>query len=378
MADPNNTAQFLICAERYGQTFVAQTVACPTGYVFSSTELTCVHDGAPPDSHRITRDTKQCETSGPYCAGCDRMVVCALLEGRGLTAITNLSCSQIDPDMSCSRASCSTDPPTAPCDSSTSDGFQCLQKGYFPDPADCKKYHVCSDDMVHYTGSCELQFDPATESCDPPEGSPSCSPAPRECKSPNLAPVSLPSAPSYYSLCIPKPTSNRKAPYTYSLSVMRCPDGHVFDDKKLTCIRSCAGKPGRFADPDNCHNYFECSDAPGQGTKKTCPENYGFQAKRRLCVPEFMVENCAKTTTTSTPPKTSSTPAVTSTNKPNSEDSIQCRTQGKFPDKSDCTRYITCTPQYQNNVVTYTVNRKQCPLFTYFGSQSYCQFGFCK
>ncbi|KAJ9574097.1 hypothetical protein L9F63_008511 [Diploptera punctata] len=378
--DPNNSSQFLICAERYGDVFLVDTIPCPEGYIFSSSAMTCVHDGTSPISQRVSRDTKKCETSGAYCDGCDRMVVCALLNGQGLTAITNLSCSQIDPDMSCSHASCTTGSQAESCDSPSD--FQCLQKGYFPDPADCKRYHVCSDNLEHYKGECEEQFDPVTGSCDPPDGTAECKPQARECKSPNLSPASLPNAPSYYTLCIPKPTTNRKTPYVYIMSVMKCPDEHVFDDKKLICIRSCTGKRGRFQDPDNCHSYIECTDAPGEGTKKLCPNNYGYHPKRRLCLPEYMVENCSISTSTITASTisitTTSANIVNTTPKSNPpSNGFRCQTTGKFPDMTDCTKYIICTPDPQSTGVTYRLIRGQCPIFTYFGPNSSCQIGFC-
>lgn len=116
----------------------------------------------PPAGSRGTRAAEQgaCKASGPYCEGCDRLVVCANLGERGLTALTNISCSDIDPDMSCSKASCTTQPATAqPCDGADKAGaFHCLQPGFFPDPTDCKQFHVCGSDLSHFKGKQPLHW----------------------------------------------------------------------------------------------------------------------------------------------------------------------------------------------------------------------------
>jgi hypothetical protein len=71
-----------------------------------------------------------------------------------LTALTNMSCSEIDPDMTCSRASCTTQTAaTQHCEGAEQAGtFRCLQPGFFPDPADCKVFHVCGSDLSHFSG----------------------------------------------------------------------------------------------------------------------------------------------------------------------------------------------------------------------------------
>jgi hypothetical protein len=69
-------------------------------------------------------------------------------------AVANVSCSEIDPDMSCSKASCTTQQTsTEPCEGPQKAGsFRCLQAGFFPDPANCKQFHVCGNDLSHFSG----------------------------------------------------------------------------------------------------------------------------------------------------------------------------------------------------------------------------------
>ena len=102
-----------------------------------------------------------CKSSGPYCENCDRLVVCVNMGENVLTALTNMSCSEINPDMTCSRASCTTQTAaTQRCEGSEQAGtFRCLQPGFFPDPADCKVFHVCGSDLSHFSGKQNVCYD---------------------------------------------------------------------------------------------------------------------------------------------------------------------------------------------------------------------------
>ena len=112
---------------------------------------------SPSTKSRVTRAAaaSTCKALGPYCDDCDRLVVCASMGDSVLTAIANISCSEIDPGMTCSKASCTTTPGTTTqrCEGSEQAGaFRCLQPGFFPDPANCTLFHVCSTDLSHYSG----------------------------------------------------------------------------------------------------------------------------------------------------------------------------------------------------------------------------------
>lgn len=147
--------------------------SCPTRQTYGHTVLQytdlhnpCVYaqcrPSRPPGGSRRTRAAEQgaCKASGPSCDGCDRLVVCANLGERGLTALTNISCSDIDPDMSCSKASCTTQPATdQSCAGADKAGeFRCLQPGFFPDPTDCKQFYACGSDLSHFKGKQTLRW----------------------------------------------------------------------------------------------------------------------------------------------------------------------------------------------------------------------------
>ncbi|PNF28002.1 hypothetical protein B7P43_G13848 [Cryptotermes secundus] len=310
--------------------------------------------------------------------------------------------------MSCSKASCTTQPTTdQPCAGADKAGaFHCLQPGYFPDPTDCKQFHICNSDLSHYKGDCDEKFDATLGTCttfDPDDktaqtvtntasgsetapntpSTQSCETLKNPCTGTNTMPVKLPSNPSYYVICIPVATKNRKEPYIYQISVAKCPEGLVFNDETVSCELSCSRKRGRFQDPDNCHSYIECS---ASGAKKTsCLDNLAFDPIRKSCVPESLVPGCQRTraieeSTTTLQATTTPQATLTSTSttaKPIPSEEFRCQATGAFPDESDCRRFITCSLVSRSDGVYFRMRRKQCPFFTYFNPRGFCQLGFC-
>ncbi|KDR21654.1 hypothetical protein L798_01890 [Zootermopsis nevadensis] len=288
--------------------------------------------------------------------------------------------------MSCSKASCTTQPTTTqPCEDSDKAGsFRCLQPGFFPDPVDCKRFHVCGSDLSHFSGECDDKFDADLGICtsvDPdnakppgPETEHQCKNLEKPCTEPNVSPVPLPTYPSYYVICIPVATKNRKSPYTYQLSVGKCPGRQVFNSETMACEFSCTGKRGRFQDPDNCRSYIECSG--NAAVKKDCPDNFAFHPDRKFCLPESMVQGCQRTRAavdadaTTTPATPTTTPTI-----PN--EGFRCQASGAFPDKSDCHKFITCSRVSRGGRVYFHMRRRQCPFLTFFNPNGYCQLGFC-
>jgi hypothetical protein len=123
---------------------------------------------SPPTKSRVTRAAaaSTCKALGPQCEDCDKLVVCANTGDRLMTAIANISCSEIDADMICVKASCTTATTTPQgetaqrCEGSGQAGaFRCLQPGFFPDPVSCKLYHVCGSDLSHFSGKRPLCSD---------------------------------------------------------------------------------------------------------------------------------------------------------------------------------------------------------------------------
>jgi hypothetical protein len=250
--------------------------------------------------------------------------------------------------------------------------------------------------FVTLSGECDDQYDADLGRCTSvdPEDKPSekkeqatppehkCQNIDNPCKGAKTAPVKFPDYPSYYVICIPVVTKSRKTTYFYQVSVAKCPGRQVFNDATRMCEMTCTGKRGRFQDPDDCHSYITCSN--GTPVKTPCPENRAFDADRKLCLPEAMVQGCQRTRSVET-----STAITTTTNQATTRSSLstttktiptvgfQCRASGAFPDESDCHRFITCSLETRSDGVYFRMRRKQCPFLTYFNPSGFCQLGFC-
>jgi hypothetical protein len=201
------------------------------------------------------------------------------------------------------------------------------------------------------------------------------------CTGTNTAPVKLPSYPAYYVVCIPVATRNRKAPYVYQISVAKCPARQLFNDETLSCELSCSGRRGRFQDPDSCRSYIECS--ADTAAKKSCPENFAFDPDRKFCLPDSMVPGCQRTRAaeeSSTASGATTPAALTSTGTTTQTiptEGFRCQTSGAFADEADCRRYVTCSRVSRGDAVYWRMRRRQCPFFTYFNRNGFCQLGLC-
>lgn len=400
---PYDNKQLLICANDHGKVIVAETVLCPEGFIASATEKTCVkgnqsQPASPPTKSRGTRAVAAgtCKMSGPYCESCDRMVICSNLGNQGLGPIANISCSEIDPEMTCSKASCTTQAPPQSCDASDQAGaFRCLQPGFFPDPNSCKLFHYCDSSLSHYSGECDDQYNADLGKCTStdPDNTPGttekpqseCKPLDNWCKGDKTTPAKLPPYPSYYVICIPVATKSKKATHFYQVSVAKCPGRQVFNDETQKCEITCTNRRGRFQDPDDCRSYIECSGG-NPAVKKSCPEKFAFDADRRLCLPESLVQGCQRTraveinTTEATTTTQATTPSSLSTTTTGVTPSVgfRCPASGIFPDESNCNRYIICSLVSRSDGVSYRMRRRRCPWFFYFNpSRRLCQFGVC-
>lgn len=255
------------------------------------------------------------------------------------------------------------------------------------------------------SGECDDQFNADLGKCtsvdpdsttpgktDPTPSPPICKSIDNWCKGANTAPVKFTNYPSYYVICIPVATKSKKSNYFYQVSVAKCPGRLVFNDDTQVCEFSCAGRRGRFQDPDNCRSYIEC--LPNNTiAKKSCPEKLAFDTDKKLCLPESLVPGCQRTRaidtnstsattitqdTTITQATTPSSLSTTTTTKTIPSVGFQCSASGFFPDESDCYRYIQCSRQSRNDGVVYRMSRRRCPWFTYFNRfRRFCQLGFC-
>uniref|UniRef100_A0A161M9G0 Chitin-binding type-2 domain-containing protein n=1 Tax=Triatoma infestans TaxID=30076 RepID=A0A161M9G0_TRIIF len=115
--------------------------------------------------------------------------------------------------------------------------FQCTAEGFFPDPFDCTKYHVCMyDDSIHDYKGLEFNcgegrgsYDATSGSCGFALNSTACTegPVPRCITSLQIG--VLKSDPSIYYIC----TEDEK---TLGPQLYKCGGGKMFDTKKVSCV----------------------------------------------------------------------------------------------------------------------------------------------
>ncbi|XP_014241416.1 uncharacterized protein LOC106662122 [Cimex lectularius] len=169
-------------------------------------------------------DKAECLKGGPMCSDCDHEAVCVDL-GFGLmfNRVEN-TCAE---GSKCVNGSCQVG---AKCNYKP---FTCSDVGSFPDPYDCRVYHVCSvKGPGQYVGlrlRCfSGSYDSSSATCGFPLTTDAClnEPVPR-CLAP-LQLGALQSDPSVYYLCVDD--GKTLAPEMY-----KCTGGRVFDESKMAC-----------------------------------------------------------------------------------------------------------------------------------------------
>lgn len=185
--------------------------------------------------------------------------------------------------------------------------FECQNAGVFPDPYDCKQYHVCSankedERMICPSGSA---YSPATKSCSLSTSNEACRKAQYTCD--NVLDMGVwPSDPNIYYICWYTSVNGEIVRYPM---LYRCQDGYEFIAN--TCMpKSSISAPGSttrketpatpittttvasplscdlatnlLANPSDCHSYFICKN--GQLENRQCPAGTYFQATTLMCV----------------------------------------------------------------------------------------------
>ncbi|XP_026273946.1 cytosolic beta-glucosidase [Frankliniella occidentalis] len=192
--------------------------------------------------------TTACPASTPYCVG----------DGQCSATPENETCRQ--------QADRATD-------------FTCVGDGYFPSPANCRKYYYCADN-VPYEYDCTpfgtTIFGAARAMCVPTTEA-TCSVA--SCTTANIGAYQQWRADrSVYFVC-----TDTDPAHAY---VADCGDDRQIDaqgDCVLTCTRE-----GRIANPDDKQQFYECVQTTTTTfvgpTAKTCPGTSVFDATTERCV----------------------------------------------------------------------------------------------
>uniref|UniRef100_T1IB10 Uncharacterized protein n=1 Tax=Rhodnius prolixus TaxID=13249 RepID=T1IB10_RHOPR len=169
----------------------------------------------------------KCVTAGYACSDCNNQAVCVGLGDGSFVQVENKCAkgSHCVEDQCVEGAKCNYR------------AFECTAEGFFPDPFDCTKYHVCMFDpakskfngLEFNCGDGRGSYDATTGSCGFPLNSTACTegPVPRCVTSLQIG--VLKSDPSIYYIC----TEDEK---TTGPQLYKCGGGKIFDTKKVSCV----------------------------------------------------------------------------------------------------------------------------------------------
>ncbi|KAK9501815.1 hypothetical protein O3M35_012475 [Rhynocoris fuscipes] len=168
----------------------------------------------------------QCAAAGFMCSDCNHQAVCI---GNGDDTYLQIE-TECPSDSHCVENQCVKG---AKCNYRE---FKCSAEGFFPDPYECTKYHVCvrdqqTNDLQTMNMECPSggSYDAATASCGYPMNSTACLEGPVPlCVSP-LQIGMLKSDPSIYYLCTESGES-------MGPELFKCAGGRIFDTKKVSCV----------------------------------------------------------------------------------------------------------------------------------------------
>ncbi|XP_013107007.1 uncharacterized protein LOC106086756 [Stomoxys calcitrans] len=215
--------------------------------------------------------------------------------------------------------------------------FECQNSGKFPDPYDCKQYHVCNETKHDERFVCPQgsAYSPATKSCSLSAHDDICYKAQYTCDNPwDMA--AWPSDPNIYYICWYTTVDGEIVRYPL---LHRCPDGHVF--KGNACV------PGGKADSDSQLPETSSSITPMSTTTPSTTRP-----------------------TTTTAPWTTTTPSTTTPSTTTTMSTSCDLGSGLKANANDCYSYYVCT---SGQLVS-----KTCPSGTYFNPTSLsCTLGGC-
>lgn len=175
--------------------------------------------------------------------------------------------------------------------------FECQNSGIFPDPYDCKYYHVCDSKNEGERSICPsgTAYSPATKTCSLSSNTDICLEPQYECKTlGKMAP--WPTDPSIYYVCHVANVAGNPVRYP---ALYSCQSGNVFVNNKcipLTTptlapppestsapeIKTCQPGSDLTVNSYDCYSYFVCANGILVSTK--CPTGTHFSQNSKSCI----------------------------------------------------------------------------------------------
>lgn len=211
------------------------------------------------------------------CASCNEVRICTQHSGVWEEKIV-FGCNSTTPYCDYATGTCSSDPSL---ECAPTDKFICMRDGAFPDPSDCKQYHVCYN-YTSYSYKCDknyYNYDSDSEQC---VYGASCYTF--SCSGKSGVKVAYGNDASIFAYCI----------YGSAYLVDRCPGNYELSSSRQACLPKCNSER-LIPDVDDCTKYYKCSKESTSSytlTHEDCPHGSGFDPIYNRCVPLSSLPEC--------------------------------------------------------------------------------------
>lgn len=174
--------------------------------------------------------------------------------------------------------------------------FECQHVGVFPDPYDCKHYHVCDSkkEDTRYICPSGTAYSPASKTCSLTPNADICLKPQYECKTIGQM-GAWPTDPSIYYVCHATFVENKQVRYPV---LYQCQNGYIFNGNKCVIyttptlapppaptavpeVKRCTPGSGLTLDKSDCYSYYVCIDGLLQSHK--CPPGTHYEDKTKSC-----------------------------------------------------------------------------------------------
>uniref|UniRef100_A0A182WMK3 Chitin-binding type-2 domain-containing protein n=1 Tax=Anopheles minimus TaxID=112268 RepID=A0A182WMK3_9DIPT len=235
------------------------------------------------------------QSPGIFCSDCNTVAVCVKIGNswetywvESCSQTAGLYCNEFDGGCSDSLGSCN---PTR------EGGFECNTPGVFPDPYNCRLYHMCflngNNPVAIHMDCGGAAFSPATGDCSLTLNDTVCLTPQFTCNV--LGQMDAwPGNNNIYYICAAEMVNEVRVlrPRLY-----RCPANQMFQNGQCvqrdwsnmppgTMVPHECQRPGLFVDPSHCRYYYSCN-ADLVPTHLLCPEGTYFNANTLSCVLGF-------------------------------------------------------------------------------------------
>lgn len=175
--------------------------------------------------------------------------------------------------------------------------FECQNPGVFPDPYDCKYYHICNENNVVERRICPLglAYSPASKTCSLTTNTNICWQPQYKCNAFGEM-AAWPTDPNIYYVCHAKSVAGGTIRYPL---MYRCQWGYRFANNRcvphttpkirpkpaptaVAVMKTCKSGSGLTSHPSDCYSYFVCRNKILVAIR--CPVNTHFNPRTKSCV----------------------------------------------------------------------------------------------